>query len=315
MTRHAVVGGVLWITVALGFALKMLELTTISLLFLLAPLVTVPLGLELASRIGPEHEFTFPIRLAQWLQPVAATFAAASFWFSPGPAAILVLPWFVFASFLGVWGFVRLARGGFKSLRTFCTMAGLIYLPVGCAWLVASRAALSPMGFQEPIVLLTAVHFHFAGFAAPILAAATAASLQKARAMTRTVFKVVAIGVVAGPGLLAAGFLTGPRLKLVAALMIVVSEVGLALFFLLAAYRQRPWLAQVLIVLSSASVLFAMVLVAVWAIGDFLRMPLVDLAAMARFHGTANAIGFTTCALVGWTLAARGGAPSKGGAS
>jgi len=189
------------------------------------------------------------------------------------------------------------------------------YLPVGCAWLVASRAGLSPMGFQEPIVLLTAVHFHFAGFAAPILAAATTAALEKTKIRGCTIFKAVAIGVVCGPGLLAAGFLTGPHLKLVAALLIVGSEIGLALFFLRATRQLQPRPAQVLVVLSAASVLFAMVLVAVWAIGDFRLKPLVDLAAMARFHGTANAIGFTTCGLVGWTLAARSGVLGRGGAS
>jgi hypothetical protein len=43
---------------------------------------------------------------------------------------------------------------------------------VGGAWLVASRLGMRPMGIQEPIGLLTAVHFHFAGFATAMIAAA-----------------------------------------------------------------------------------------------------------------------------------------------
>lgn len=307
MSRNAVGGGVFWFVLALGFELKLVELTTIALLFLLAVLVTVPLGLELACRMGAEDEFSFPLKFARWFQAAAALLAIAAFWFAPGwRAAVLVLPWFFFACFLGLLGTGHVLGGGFRRIEVFLVSAGLIYLPIGCAWLVASRAGLSPMGFQEPIVLLTAVHFHFAGFAAPILAAATAADLRKVAAMTtRTVFNVIAIGVVSGPGLLAAGFLAGPRLKLVASLLIVGSEVGLALFFLARAHQLRPRLAQACIVLSSITVLFAMALVALWAIGDFRLKPLVDLATMARFHGTANAIGFTTCGLIGWTLAAR----------
>jgi len=48
-----------------------------------------------------------------------------------------------------------------------------IDLAVGGAWLVASRLGMRPMGIQEPIVLLTAVHFHYAGFATATIAAAT----------------------------------------------------------------------------------------------------------------------------------------------
>jgi hypothetical protein len=47
-----------------------------------------------------------------------------------------------------------------------CLHAALVYWPVGCLWLVISRAGVNPLGFSDDIVLLTAVHFHYAGFAA-----------------------------------------------------------------------------------------------------------------------------------------------------
>ena len=52
-------------------------------------------------------------------------------------------------------------------------LAGPLYLTVGATWLVASRLGLRPVGIGEPIVELTAVHFHFAGFVAALLAART----------------------------------------------------------------------------------------------------------------------------------------------
>ena len=49
-------------------------------------------------------------------------------------------------------------------------LAGLVYLAVGGVWTVIARAGLRPLGFPDLIVLLTAVHFHYAGFALPVLA-------------------------------------------------------------------------------------------------------------------------------------------------
>jgi len=60
------------------------------------------------------------------------------------------------------------------------------------------------------------------------------------------------------------------------------------------------------------SVLFAMVFAGAWAIGEYPLQPFVHLAQMAKFHGTANATGFTVCGLLGWTIAGRGATPTKG---
>ena len=316
MTRNATIGGILWAALTAGSVLGLLRFGTIELLFLLAPLVAVPLGLELSTRLGHSEKTELALSFARWIQLPAALCVVASSWFPQGTrAAILALPWFCFGCFLGFCGLMRFVRGGFKSLKSACVIMSFFYLPIGCAWLVASRYGLNPMGFQEPIVLLTAVHFHFAGFAAPLLTWATGSTLEKAAVPTQQLFKVVAAGVLVGPGILAAGFVIGPHLKLAAALLLVISEMGLALFFLLALREMRPRMAQGLVALSSASVLFAMVLAGVWAVGEFPLQPFVHLAEMARLHGTANALGFTICGLLGWTLSVRGVARGEGDAS
>ena len=303
MSRSAIAGGVVWIGLAAASRLQWARLNTIELLFLLGPLVIVPLGLELCARSAPEMGIETSIRSVHRFQLPAALCAIASFWPPQGiAAALLVLPWFCFACFIGL---MRLVRGEFKKLNSACVIVSFVYLPIGCAWLVASRLGLTPMGFQEPIVLLTAVHFHFAGFAAPLLALAAGSAIEKRRVVLRGIFKVVATGVLAGPGLLAAGFVIGPRLKLAMALLVACSEIGLALFFLADIRAMRPRLAQMFVTISAASVLFAMVLAGVWAFGEFPLQPFVHLDEMARFHGTANALGFILCGLIGWTLSVR----------
>jgi hypothetical protein len=313
--RNAIVGGAVWSALATGAILGFVRLGTIEVLFLLGPLVVVPLGLELSKRLGHGKANQLAVRVAPWMQLPAGLCVVASFFFPQGAAAaILALPWFCFGCFLGFWGLMSFIRGGFKTLKAVCVTMSFAYLPIGCAWLVASRYGLNPMGFQEPIVLLTAVHFHFAGFAAPLLTRAAAAALGETAGHTQRLFKAVAVGVLAGPGLLAAGFVIGPRLKLAAALLLVASEIGLAFFFLAALKAMRPRLAQVFVALSAASVLFAMVFAGVWAIGEFPLQPFVHLAQMAKFHGAANAFGFTVCGLLGWTVSLRGTAQVKGDA-
>src|SRR3974390_2755328 len=103
MKRNAILGGVLWVGLAAASRVSLTRSTFIELLFLLAPLVVVPLGLELCVAIMREEELLFPARIVQWLQFPAALCVAASFWPSPGViAAILVIPWFCVGCMTGL---------------------------------------------------------------------------------------------------------------------------------------------------------------------------------------------------------------------
>lgn len=313
MTRRAIFGAIVWGGLATASLLGHARLALIEMLFLLAPLVVVPLGLELCSRTIDVAEFRLFLRIARWVQLPAALCVVGSFWVSPGIAAvILVIPWFCFGCVAGISGLRTLIGGGYKKLRPACLTVSLLYFPVGCVWLIASRFGLMPMGFQEPIVLLTAVHFHFAGFAAPLLAMACEASLKTRSPASRRIFAGIVAGILAGPGLLAAGFVIGPRIKLAMALLVACSEAGLSVYFLGAIASLRPRLARVFVTLSAASVLIAMGLASVWAIGEFPLQPFVHLDEMAKFHGTANGLGFIVCGLIGWTLSKRGAAEAEG---
>jgi len=306
MKRSAIIGGATWAALAAAFLSTRIHLTIIELLFLLGPLVVVPLGLELCIRTTDDAQFEFLWTIARWVQLPAALCAVASFWVSPSPAsAALVAPWFCFGCFAAAIALKNFVWAFDRPFSLVCVSLSFPYLAVGCAWLMASRMGLMPMGFQEPIVLLTAVHFHFAGFAAPLLAMAVESKVKNRGALVRRFFVAVAAGVLAGPGLLAAGFVIGPRVKLAMALVVACSEAALSLYFLASIRGLRSRLAQAFIALSAASVLIAMVLAAVWAIGEFPLQPFVHLNEMAKFHGTANSLGFILCGLVGWSLADR----------
>jgi YndJ-like protein len=304
MNRNALIGAAIWIALFAAARMQRLDLEWIDLLFLFAPLVIVPLGLQLIGQV--EHN-TAPLiteRIARVIQLPCALAVVTSFFLSRGMlAAVLAGTWLVFCGLLALGGATRIYKGAFRSLNSTLPVFAFLYLPVGAAWFVASRFGLTPLGFQEPIVLLTAVHFHYAGFAAPLLARSSRAALAQSlkNPLSTVLVNVIASGVVIGPGLLAVGFVAGPRVKLAAAVLLAASELGLAITFLFALGQVRRVKAKVLIALSSLSVAIAMVLAVLWAVGEYPLQPFVHLAEMARFHGTANAFGFTLCGLLGWT--------------
>jgi hypothetical protein len=93
MRRNAIIGGLLWIAIATATRFHWARLTLIELLFLIGPLVVVPLGLEICAGFAQNEGALFPVRFARWFQPAAALCVIASFRFEPGiAAAIFTLP-------------------------------------------------------------------------------------------------------------------------------------------------------------------------------------------------------------------------------
>jgi hypothetical protein len=303
---NAIFGGTVWCVLAAAARAGKFDLNRIELLFLFAPLVIVPLGLELTRCMETGVAVSTPERLARAIQIPAAALAVAAFFCAPEHlAAGLACGWLAFCGLLAISGVIRFVNGAYMRLDSACAALAFIYIAVGGAWLVASRLGLTPIGFQEPIVLLTAVHFHYAGFAAPLLArsAGRALPVRSGGGAMAALFRGIVTAVLLGPGILAAGFVVGPRVKLLAAIILATAEIGLAISFLFALRKIQSDAAKVLIAISALSVIFSMAMAGLWAVGEYPLQPFVHLAEMARLHGTANAFGFTLCGLLGWIVA------------
>jgi YndJ-like protein len=297
----------LWCVIACLALTGRTSLGPIEVLFLLAPLVHVPLGLRVIRPLSGGFS-RFGITASRLL-PAGAIAAALSFWPHTGFAAgLLAGGWLFICLLLAAEGLLFVFRRGYRSFQDICISVGLCYLAVGGVWLVLSRSGATPMHFAEPIILLTAVHFHFTGFALPVIAAATGHSLATRAPYTgfASLFPYVAAGIVGGPAILAGGFVFGyPLWKLVAAMFLAAICVVLAVLILLAVPRVKARAAQVLLCISAASLTFGMVLAGAFVIGDFTQRYWLLIPRMARLHGTANALGFALCGLIGWVLAAR----------
>jgi hypothetical protein len=281
--------------------------------------VIVPLGIEVGRVIGGSSA---PAEVARRLQPFGAAIAMAAMWLAPGRRAGWLACGWVMVCFLmagaGVIDLVSAAwpdadegpfvYGSGRARATFgdrrlvrITLAiARIDLAVGGAWLVASRFGMHPMGIQEPIGLLTAVHFHFAGFATCSIAAATLQFAEKrgAHLWGRWVVPFV-IGM---PFLVAAGFVVSPVLKLGAAVAFSASVAMLAVFLRACSLEIEDTVARRMLQISGVAVFAGMVLSGVYAAADFVGSDLLTIPQMARTHGILNAVGFCLPGLLGWLV-------------
>lgn len=298
-------GGAVWLILVVGVLLKLFCLSIFDLLFLLAPWVLVPLVLNLLpEQSSPLSQVSKLV--ARYLLFPGAALTTASFFVKDGwPAGALVCPWLAVVAFLALDGLERLIRTRLESFVELCFAFGEGYAFVGVLWLMASRLGMQPVGFHEPIVLLTAVHFHYAGLMAATLAGLAASSMP-----TPLPLRIALSCAVVGPGLLGLAFLVGPKLKLAAVGLMVIGEFAIALANFRIGLDEAGGVGRRMLLVGSACVIVGMTLAGIWAVGEYPLHAFVNLVQMARYHGVLNSVGFGLCSLVGWTLLRRDRRPA-----
>lgn len=293
-----------WTTMGMEWGLQ-LEIVGF---FLIAVLVTTPQCLALVATEGGAAGRAW--RLAVALQPPAAASAFASFFLAPGAfAAALVAPWALMSAAAAACGVLRFAGRAEGRVEEAFADAGLVFLPVGAAWLAASRAGMTPLGFQEPIVLLTAVHFHFAGLVAPVVAAATGRRLRSWGRPLWPLFVALGGAIVLGVPLLAAGIALSRQtrhVELAGALLLAFGVGGLAVFTLVTVLpRLRRPGPILLLALSCASALASMHYAGRYAMSHWRGADAISIPRMVNLHGILNALGFAVLGLWAWDILLR----------
>ena len=290
-------GAAVWAGLAVLAGLRRAPAGVIELLLFFAVLVVVPLGFGLVrseNRAGVNSRFVV-------LQPIAALAVVASFWQRPGlVAAALSVPWFVLGvvvAVIGIWNLHRNKKGSLADLAV--SVAG-VDLAFAGGWLVVSRAGLHPLGFQEPIVLLTSVHFHYSGAVAVLVAAVVRACER--RNVSMGILRAIVWLVLFLPFLLAAGFVISPVLRLAAALGLALSVPAFAVcLFWMARLLDVP-VARVYLRIGVLAAFVAMGLAGAYAVTDYLGRPFLTMPGMASTHGVLNGIGFVLCSMLAFLI-------------
>ncbi|HKE34204.1 MAG TPA: YndJ family transporter [Candidatus Acidoferrum sp.] len=303
----AIGGGLIWLS-PLFRTIQQSRFSVFELLFLLVPLVVFPLTLNLIPVTGNSWLTRFVRGVVLYCFLPAAMLVVASF--RPGGvrpiAGAATFPWLLIAVALAFDGLRRLVQTRCRSFPEFCFAFGEGYAMVGALWLTASRLGLRPAGFHEPIVLLTAIHFHYAGLMTAVLAGLAASSIR-----TPLSIRLALSCAVIGPGLLGLAFLAGPKLKLAAVGLMVIGECAIAFATFRIGLAEAGGTGGRMLLVGSACMIVGIALAGIWAVGEYPLHAFVNLGQMARYHGVLNSLGFGLCSLVGWNLLQRRRMPEE----
>lgn len=255
----------------------------------LAVLVVVPLALGLDERRPADRKHLTVVLVAGGLAVVSLLPDEGAF------AAGLALPWLAVTVMLALRHLFPLDVRAL--LRDTTAVLPFVYLTVGAGWLVVSRYGGRPLDFDDTIVELTAVHFHYAGFVAPLVVHRLGRRLRSSSAGA-----ALAAVLVATP-LTAAGITFEPAMGAAGAILFAGGLTAASLLTLRRVVPTTHGAAATFLVISSASVVVAMGLAVAYALGQWLGTPAPSLPVMARTHGVLNSAGFGLCGVLGWRRA------------
>lgn len=219
-------------------------------------------------------------------------------------AAVLVGPWVLLGTLTGIgaarWllGHVLTAGRASEPWR-IGLVAAVGFLAVGAIWAVIDRAGLEPFGFGRTIVLLTAVHFHVAGFVL------TLAGVLAARARPGLATSTALAALVVGMPLTALGFFGLPIVSWIGAVLVSAAGVGIGAATIAIGRHAPDRVARAGLLVGGGTLFLTMPLATAYATGTTFGIGFLDIPAMAAIHGGLNVVGFAIPAMVGWTRATR----------
>ncbi|MGW5925762.1 YndJ family protein [Streptomyces anulatus] len=262
--------------------------TLVNAIVMLGMLVVVPAGLRLTGQQD--------LNRIRRLWPLFAVPGAAALWLPRGPAATaLACCYALGAVVLALHAPRRAVRGRDLDPAGIALLTALATPAVASTALVAERSGHELFGFDLGILALTVPHFHFAGFAAALIAGLVC------RVSDGPAGRFAALSVPMGTLLVLVGYFIGDWAELAGALVLTTGmwTVGLLTWRMgRADGRDRT---TRLLLLASATVLVATMLLALsWALGEATGLPHPTLTWMAATHGLGNALGFALCSLLAW---------------
>ena len=292
------VGLALWLIALVVKWPSLFEVEWARLILAFAPLVLVPLALPIyrgsKAKGWAKTAWSF---IAMTTLPTASLFGFAMVFMEAGHlSALLVLPWLLLTACLALLGLRRAREHCCGRLEELCQDVALVFIVVGSGWAMLDRLSIRPLDFDPVIVLLTAIHFHYAGFVLPLVAGILLQDEKGKLARIGGIGTIIGIPLVA-IGITATQLQWGHHLETLSAW--VLGGAGLIVAYLLVrqAMKSGPYV-RVLWSIAGVSLGASMVLAILYGCRHS-QVPWLDIPHMRALHGTANALGFALCGLVG----------------
>jgi len=301
--RCPVLGLCGWLALAAARAPAGLDEATLAeLIVLFMPLCAVPMALLLAFNNGDLSERAGWFAVGWSIAVVMLTIGVAFLETGGVASAILASGWLLFTASIAAVAGLRLLRRRVVRVTEAVLHVGLLSLPGAAVWLLVYRAELVLGGFGGLAALLTAAHFHAAGFGALVMAGLVGRGLRLAGApRAGRAMAVIAVVMVIAFASLAAGIATGIRgIELTGACLYAVTLPALAGLQIFAGLRVAGGATRISLVLSALGLLGATGYALMFAVQGFYGAA-VPISTMLRMHGAVNAFVFIGLGLWGWS--------------
>lgn len=215
------------------------------------------------------------------------------------PAVLCSLPWLLLCGRVFVSGAEAVFLAGGQAGRR-AVASGQVFLLIGGLALTADRLGLRPLGFDPAIILLTAVHFHYAGFIFPILLGWAAERWPSALFRYAAGLAVLAVPVTA-LGITYAQVYRAFGLEALAASLVALAGYLGAWGYVQVIWRERlPVAVRISWAILAICLLFSMTLGLGYALRPYWPLEGLTIPSMRALHGTANALGLAGGGLLGW---------------
>ncbi|MCY0942132.1 YndJ family protein [Streptomyces antarcticus] len=264
----------------------------VNIIVTLGMLHVVPAGLRLIDPAG--------LRRTARIWPLLAAPGALCLWLPRGaPATVLAALYAAATVALAARIPARLPRGRPPAPADVAVATALASPAIAATALVAERAGYRLFGFDLDVLALTVPHFHFAGFAAALVAGLVCRTLRTGSAAGLA--RWAAYSVPAGTLLVLAGYFVDDWAELAGAVVLTGGMWAVAVLTwreIRPAGRDRT--TRTLLAASSAILVATMLLALWWAVGEATGLVHPTLTWMAATHGLGNALGFALCSVLAW---------------
>lgn len=277
------------------------SISWVQTLLVLAPLLLVPLAYSLinsSQALSPYFLFGGLAFGISYLLPTGYM------------AGGLALVWLL-CTLLLAWNQIHHYRQRKREDKTsYACLAAFLYLPVGAAWALADRLGLQPMGFQSTIVLLTAVHFHFAGFLQLVAGHRILTCSPAAYKISWDLLLVIGVPLVA-LGITLSQW-DGPAwIETLSATVMALGGLGVAILHGIASRQTQSALVRWAWRVGALCLSIGMCLAIAYGWRPFFPLDFLSIPWMYAVHGTLNFVG-VACLVIGWSFFDRRSRPSIG---
>jgi hypothetical protein len=264
------------------------------IMVLFAALFLIPIGFQEISRV--QSRFKMSDDGLIWHLPCAVFLALSFLLERSNTAGIFALPY-------ATWCMETFLRGikWDTKIVYLSTLTTFGFLTNASLWLLFDRLGVQPLGFSTWIVILTGVHFHFAGFT--LMASLTLFLYQNPDdKFVKTTILSIMIGVI----LTATGITTtqlgySHTLETIAGVWMAFSALLAGFVFIKHSFLEKLPI-RIMWLIGGTCLILAMVLAFLYAMRSIITLETLTMPFMQAIHGTLNALGFGPLVLLGWAF-------------